>query len=75
MIVDRVENMHEERAKSHARMIAPGVYAGSGPPGSLAAFLKQLGLPGDAVLKQLSADDLMHMFPGTPILPEPDDDP
>lgn len=42
--IDRVENLNEQRARSHAKMIAPGVFAGSGPPGPLAAFLKKMGV-------------------------------
>lgn len=40
IVVDSVESLHEKR---QGKMIAPGVLAGSGPPGSFAAFLEQMG--------------------------------
>lgn len=40
--VDSVENLNQK--KSHGKMIAPGMYVGSGPPGSLKAFMEQMGM-------------------------------
>jgi hypothetical protein len=53
IVVDSVEGLQK---KSNGKMIAPGVYAGSGPPGSFEAFLKQLGA-GELVFPGMPPDD------------------
>lgn len=45
IVVDDVESLHEKRQ-------APGMLAGSEPPGSLAAFLKKMGMPDDLIFPE-----------------------
>lgn len=52
VIIDRAEDLNANRkqkqVKMHAKMIAPGVMVGGGPPGSLGAFLEKIGaVPAD----------------------------